>query len=92
MALILKQTYNTGFEADYLSIQQIQVNKEAGTVVITFSVYKDKTARNADKVATSRFSVSAPFEAVKNTKDDVTFAACYTYCKTLPQFEGSVDG
>ena len=92
MALILKQTYNTGFEADYLSIQQIQVNKEANTVVMTFSVYKDKAARNADKLATSRFTVSAHFEALKNSKDDVTFGACYTYCKTLPQFEGAVDG
>jgi len=92
MALILKQTYNTGVEADYLSIQQIQVNKEAEKVVMTFSVFKDKAARNADKVAVSRFTVTAPLAEVKNTKDDVTFAACYTYCKTLPEFAGAVDG
>jgi len=93
MALILKKKFNSGFEAEYFTLQHLTINKEAGNVLACFSLYKDKATRNLDgSMPIDRITVVIPFDAVKNTKDDVNFAAAYGACKVLPEFAGAIDG
>lgn len=90
MALQLSQATDFGIVApeSYAKIQRVVIDSYRQNVVIFVEFFFDQAARHSDKRPMSSSTFDAPLTIPVS---DTVIASCYTYLKTLPEFNGAQD-